>query len=112
MRTVQLALTVPVKLDGSGNGSAQVGPTASGESWDAGFTLSVRCATNVAEATCLAFWGGGPQYFIDATTWGSTGDSLADTPSLVSGQAVYAQWAGGDPGTTAYLTVTGTRQVP
>ena len=113
MRTVQLAVNESVKLDGSGNGTLNAGPSASGETWQAGYTIGVRCATNVAEAIALSWCGGGPpRGFLGATTWGSTGDANSDTPQLGVGQAVTVTWQGGDPGTTAYLSVTGTRQVP
>lgn len=113
MRTVALNKTVTTTLSGSGAGTVSVGPTASGEIWPAGFTVAVRCATNAAEAIALAFCGGGaPAGFIGATSWGSTGDSNSDTPPLAVGQQVTVQWTGGDAGTAAFLTVTGTRQVP
>ena len=52
-------------------------------------------------------------YFAGGTTWGSTGDSgTAATGSVIAvGAQVFAQWTGGDPGATAFLTVTGTKTV-
>lgn len=113
MRTVQLSASTSIKLDGAGGGTATVGPEAPGETWDAGYTVGVRCATNAAEAIASAWCGGGPpRGFIGSTTWGSTGDANSDTPQVSVGQSVTVTWTGGDPGATAYLTVTGTRQVP
>lgn len=96
-----------------GTGTASVGPTAQGETWQAGFTVSVHCSTRLLEATCRVYCGPGPTpaYFVDGTTWGSTGDSTSSTPQLSVGQLVWAVWEGGDPGAEAYLTVTGTRTV-
>jgi hypothetical protein len=113
VRTVQLNALVTTQLDGSGNGTASIGPTGSGEVWPAGYVVGVHCATMTAEAIARGWAGSGqPAGFLGATTWGSTGDTNADTPQLVSGQQVTVQWIGGDSGTQAYLTVTGTRQVP
>lgn len=112
-RQLPLNASAQVTLDGSGNGTASVGPTAQGETWQAGFTASVHASTNVNEAQAKLYCGGGvsPAYFVGATTWGSTGDSNTDTPQTHTGQVVTAVWAGGDPGATAYLSVNGTRLV-
>jgi len=94
----------------AGSGTATIGPTAANEQWLAGYRVAVHCATNGSEATCKVYCGGNsPIYFTDATTWGSTGDSTDNTPNLQAGQTITAVWARGDPGTEAYLTVTGTR---
>jgi hypothetical protein len=77
-------------------------------------TAAVHCATNNSEATCRVYAGAAasPNYFADGTTWGSTGDSSDNLPPTLSvGSQVFAVWSGGDPGTTAYLTLTGIRQV-
>lgn len=112
-RALPLSAFAQVTLDGSGNGTAAVGPTAQGETWAAGFTAAVHASTNAAEATCRVYCGAGssPQYFIDGTTWGSTGDSTSNTPQMHTGQVVTAVWTGGDPGATAYLSCTGSRTV-
>lgn len=112
MRTLPLNAFAATTLSG-GAGTASIGPTAQGEVWQ-NFTVSVHCATNVSEALCRVYVGGdsSPAYFCDGTTWGSTGDSTDNVPaSLAVGSQVFAVWSGGDAGTTAYLTVTGTRQV-
>jgi|ERR1700722_18083550 len=113
MGTAALQTTVSVKLDGSGNGSIGVGPTGFKETWE-NVTASVHCATNVIEATCRIFVGPAAiaQYFVDGTYAGSTGDSTTNLPpTIVGGQQVFAQWMTGDANTTAYLSLSGTRNV-
>lgn len=97
----------------AGNGVVSIGPTSQGEVWNAGFRVAVHCATNVLEAVCRVYCGPGdsPAYFCDGTTWGSTGDGTTETPDLHVGQYVYAVWTGGDPGTAAYLSISGTRTI-
>ena len=113
-RTVTLNATASVKLDGSGNGTASTGPQNPGEVWTPS-TVSVSCSSNASEAVCKVYAGNSATaaYFTDGTTWGSTGDSTSNLSSPVyPGQQVFASWTGGDPGATATMTVTGTRQVP
>jgi hypothetical protein len=102
-----------VQAGAAGGATLSVGPTAQGEIWQAGFTVAVHCSTNVNEATCRIYCGGGvsPAYFIGGTTWGSTGDSSTNTPQMQVGQRVWAVWTGGDPGAEAYLSITGMRTV-
>lgn len=113
MRTLPLNAYASTTLDGTGAGTASTGPTSQGEVWNIA-AVSVHCSTNTNEATCRVYSGSGasPAYFSDGTTWGSTGDSTSNVPGPVSvGSQVFAVWSGGDSGATAYLTVTGTRQV-
>lgn len=109
-RQVPLSTSAQVVLDADGNGTAEVGPTAQGETWSAGFTAAVSTQEIdiTSEALCRVYCGG---RFIGGTTWGSTGDSSTNTPQLSAGQVVMAQWAGGDPGATAILDITGTRMI-
>lgn len=112
--TAPLSVPVQVTLDGSGSGTASAGPTGSGEAWSA-ITASVHCSTAAAEATCRVYAGAdaSARYFCDGTYAGSSGDSTTNLPPAVPpGQRVWAVWTGGDPGATAYLTLTGTRTVP
>ena len=114
MRTQPFSRTATVTLDGSGDGTASVGPTITSEVWAVGVS-SVSASTNVSEAVCRTYAGGGvsPGTFVDGTTWGSTGDSTSNFGGpLYPGQQVYAVWTGGDAGATATLVVTGTRTVP
>lgn len=112
-RSIPLTASAETVLDASGNGTASVGPTAQGETWEAGFVAGVHCSTNANEASMKLYCGGGasPAYFVGGTTFGSTGDSSSDTPQLQTGQSVFAVWTGGDPGAAAYLSINGTRSV-
>ena len=98
---------------GAGNGKASIGPSSQGEIWNAGYIASVHCSTRVKESQCRIYCGtdATPQFFTDATTWGSTGDSTGNTPEIRTGQQVFAVWADGDPGAVAYLSVNGSRMI-
>jgi len=109
VRTQPFTRTATVVLNGSGNGTASIGPALTNEKWDVA-VASVKAATNTAEAICSVSAGGA---FIGATTWGSTGDSTGNFSSpLWPGALVTATWTGGDPGAVATLTVQGERTVP
>ncbi len=108
-RTQPFTLTASVTLNGSGAGSAGIGPSITNEKWNVQ-VAAVKVATNVKEAICSVSAGGA---FVGATTWGSTGDSTSNFSSpLWPGQQVTAAWSGGDAGQVATLTVQGTRTVP
>lgn len=108
-RQFPLNKTVTGVLDGSGNGtSAELGPSSQGETWVVTL-ISVKCSSNASEATCSVSLGGA---LLGTTTWGSTGNSDSGiTQPMAVGQKLTAQWAGGDPGATGTMTVTGTRTV-
>lgn len=113
-RTIALNVTASCTLDSEGNGTVQIGPNGTNEVW-APATASVNASSNNSEATCKIYAGNylGQGAFIDGTTWGSTGDSTSNFSAKVyTGQFVWAQWTGGDPGATATLVITGNRQVP
>ncbi len=112
MRTLPLNAKAYVTLDVKGNGTAYTGPQSFGEQWS-GLVAAVRASTNTDEAICSVYAGAAatPGYFCGATTWGSTGDSNSNLPTVQVGGNVWAVWTGGDPGATAYLTVTGTKAV-
>lgn len=114
MREFPLTISVSVTLNGSGAGTASIGPTFPRERWNVA-VASVSVATNTSEATCKTY--AGPQAtqgnFVDGTTWGSTGDSTSNFSAPVySGQQVFAVWTGGDAGAVATLVLSGTRQIP
>lgn len=105
--------TATIVLDGSGNGTAKVGPASARETWDAGNT-AVSVATNAAEAQCKIYNGPAatPQYFRDGTLSGSTGDATGKASGpLKLGNWIWAVWTGGDPGSVATLTVTGSKDL-
>jgi hypothetical protein len=111
--TVPLSVSVPVVLDGSGNGTARAGPLNLREVWTPGLA-SVKVSTNASEASCKVYEGeaADDSSYVDGTLSGSTGDSTANVYGpLYVGQYVWAVWEGGDPGATAYLNVTGTKTV-
>lgn len=107
-----LSATASVTLDGSGDGTAAVGPRSFRESWS-GVVAAVKASSNVKEATCRIYAGADSSQanFADGTTWGSTGDSSSNIPDIKSGGQVFAVWSGGDAGARATITVTGTRTV-
>lgn len=114
MRSVPLNETVSVRLDGAGAGTAKVGPISAREVWHPA-AAAVKVSTIENEAQCLIYVGDSAtqQNFVDGTYSGSSGDAsdrMAATIVRV-GWYVWATWTGGDPGATATLTVTGTKDV-
>jgi hypothetical protein len=98
-----------VTLNGSGNGTASIGPTRVRERWYPSI-VSVSVSSNASEPACKTYRG--PQItdaaFVDGTYTGSSDstDSFQGT-ELHAGDKVWAVWTGGDPGATATVTVTG-----
>lgn len=114
MRTQPLSRSVSVILNGSGAGTASIGPTITNEVWTVS-VASVSVSSNVNEAVCKTYAGASATAvsFVDGTTWGSTGDSTSNFSGPVyTGQQVSAVWTGGDAGAIATLVVTGSRRVP
>lgn len=111
--TVPLNQSAPVTLDIGGGGTARLGPVSLRESWTPA-VASVKVSTNNSEAECRIFEGtdtSDPNY-VDGTLSGSTGDSTSNVYGpLEPGNWIWAVWTGGDPGATAYLNVTGTKEV-
>jgi hypothetical protein len=111
---VQLNQSASVTLNGSGNGTVQLGPISARETWQPA-TVHVSVSTNTNEAQCSIYAGNSvsPNTFRDATFSGSTGDSTdrvsADT--ITCGWYIWAVWTGGDPGARATVNVTGTNNV-
>ena len=104
-----------VVLDGSGNGTAKLGPISAMETWKPD---NVHVSVNgpvVNEATCSLYMGDSATApnFRDATFSGSTGDSTdrlnADTIKV--GYNIFAVWVGGDAGKPATVVVTGIKQI-
>jgi hypothetical protein len=108
-RTQPFVVSATVVLNGSGAGTASVGPSITNEKWDV-TVASVKVATNVNEATASVYAGAA---FAGSTTWGSTGDSTSNFSSPIwPGQQVTATWEGGDADKVATLIVQGIRTVP
>lgn len=110
---VQLNQSAPVTLDGSGNGTAKLGPRNARETWYPTLaSVGTNQAAVTAEAQCKVYEGSDPSQanFVGGTLSGSTGDSTDGVRGpLEVGEYVWAVWTGGDPGAQAYLNVQGTR---
>ena len=113
MPRVPLRQSMPVTLNGSGNGTAKVGPLSAREVWYPdnvaigvnGFTKQCSCTVYKGPDTSQAS-------FRDISTFGSgdnTGACNADTVKV--GEYIWAVWSGGDAGFSATLTVTGLKDV-
>lgn len=105
--------TVQVRLDGSGNGTASIGPISAREKWYPDM-VHVQCATNASEATCTIYQGDAAQQrnFRDWTASGSSGDSSDRVFGPMGNPLrVWAVWAGGDPLAVATMVVSGEREV-
>lgn len=117
MTTLPLSESGEVTLDASGNGTVQIGPDGSGETW-LPTIASVKCSSNTAEAACKIYAGHhvSDQNYIDGTLSGSTGDSTGNIAGIqvaVTRQRyVWAVWTGGDPGAQATLRLSGTKEIP
>lgn len=114
MPTVKLNQSVQVRLDGSGNGTAKLGPITAMETWHPE-NVHVNAQTAVNEATCSVYAGPDVSVatFRDATFSGSTGDSTdkCNADVISKGSYIFAVWAGGDANTMATLNITGSRDV-
>lgn len=106
--------TATVVLDGSGNGTAKVGPVGAREIWSPS-SASVSVSSHAAEAAARIYVGDSPiaANFVDGTLSGSTGDSTGRVSAyqVKLGWFIWAVWAGGDPGAVATLNVAGTKTV-
>jgi hypothetical protein len=114
MGVVALRETAVITLNGSGNGTAKVGPLTAREVWYPD-NAHVSVATNVVESTCRIYAGQSTtdSYFRDESPQGSTGDSTGSISAdvLRTGQYIWAVWEGGDANAQATLTVTGRKTV-
>lgn len=114
MTTVTLSEFASVTLDGSGNGTARVGPAAHGVTWKP-TVASLKVSTSVNSPTCLVYAGptATADNFVDGTYTGAQNStSNIDGQVLYLGQYVHAVWTGGDAGAQATLTVSGTKDIP
>jgi hypothetical protein len=106
-----------VKLNGSGAGTASLGPAGHGITWTLG-TVSVKTGQAVSTGTCQCSIYVGDDAsapnFLDGTFSGDTGDSTdaASGQQIRLGKSVFAVWSGGVASDTATLTLTGTMEVP
>ena len=106
-----------ITLDGSGAGTASLGPTGHGITWTLG-TISVKTAQTVSTGTCeCSIYVGDDTSavnFLDGTFSGDTGDSsdAASGQQIRLGKRVFAVWSAGVAGDVATLTITGTMVIP
>lgn len=102
-----------VVLNGSGAGTARVGPAAHGVTWRP-TVASVKVSTATLSPICNLFVGATAtdDNFVDGSYTGekNSTDAVAGQ-ELVLGQYVFAVWSGGDPGAQATVTVSGTKDV-
>lgn len=114
MTSVPLNEFATVLLDGTGAGTAKVGPLSAREIWHPA-TATVSANNNPTnEAQCQIFVGDSNNLRLrDSTESGSTGDNTGKISADVvkCGEFVWAVWSGGDAGQYAKLTVTGTKDV-
>jgi hypothetical protein len=111
---VPLNETAMVVLNGSGAGTAKLGPLTAREVWWP-TQVSVRVNQNPTnEAQCLIYVGltNTQENFRGGTFSGSSGDATGlVTGKVPKGEFVWAVWTGGDAGQTAYMIVTGEKDV-
>jgi hypothetical protein len=85
-----------VELDGNGYGYIRFTPH--GESWEVD-NISVSVDTTFTDATCRIYQGQiAPQFKVDETFSGSTGDSTDTVFHLTDGESLYVEWTDGDNG--------------
>lgn len=112
--TVPLFVSAVVTFNGSGNGTASIGPRNQREVWSPA-VVSVSASSSVAEAGCKIYAGfdASQPDFIDQTLSGSTGDSTANIAgkTVQCNEQVFAVWAGGDAGAQGRMTVQGTKVI-
>lgn len=105
-----------VTLDGSGNGTVQLGPISAREIWyPSNAHVSANIGSVINEAQCIVYVGTTVESnnFRDGTLSGSSGDSTdaINADQINMGEYVFAQWIGGDAGAIATLSVTGNKDV-
>jgi|SRR6185437_1992176 len=113
MPRVALRVTAVVTLDGSGGGTAKVGPLSAREVWyPDNVAISITGATKQAKATMYMGPDTTQSNFRDNSTFASGDSSGACNADVVkSGMYIWAVWTNGDVGKQAILTVTGLKDV-
>lgn len=108
MPNAPLNTSASVKLDGSGNGTASIGPDV-GAHWELG-TIAVSVETATLEPTCDIYVSAvAPGNLVDGTYTGSRDSTdSANGLKLGPGQKVFAVWKGGDANAKATVSIFGT----
>lgn len=113
---VSLSEFATVTLDGSGNGTARIGPDAHGVAWFPE-VVSIRMtgAIPTGLATCFVYAGDSAtdDNFVDSTydvTSASTGNIAGQELHL--GQYIFAKWTGGNAGAVATVSTSGRKDIP
>jgi hypothetical protein len=112
-QSVPLQVSGSVTLDGSGNGTVQLGPQIAGVSWQptAAGVLVAPASTSVVSLFKLYLGQAQPQNFIGGSYSGDS-NSAGLAVTLYPGQVITGVWTGGNPGATATLTLSGTQTIP
>jgi hypothetical protein len=111
LSVAQSADFATVVLDGSGNGTASLGPTRVREHWQLSAASVFVNQNPTNQAQCQLYVGSTPtiQNFTSQTVTGSSGDTCGlGGIDIQSGMKVWAKWTGGDAGQTAIVTLIGT----
>lgn len=103
----------PVILDGAGHGVARLSPRPHSV-WFVR-SVNVYCATPLGDSSLiptatLYIGDAAPSNRLDATSNGAN-DTTDIAFTLQQGQQVTVEWAGGDPGATAIMTVYGEKVI-
>ncbi len=109
MPSYPLATSASVALDGSGKGTARLGPQV-GQRWRLR-TASILVVNAILIPQCKIYMGAAPldPFFVDGTYTGALAStSNVNGRPLTNGQQIFAVWTGGDAGAVATLTITGT----
>lgn len=108
MPSQPLDTSAKVTLNGSGNGTARIGPKV-GQHWTLG-NIAVSVSSNTLEPTCKIYLRAiDPGNFVDGTFSGSQDSTdSANGLRLGPGQEVIAVWSGGDANATATVSIYGT----
>jgi hypothetical protein len=113
-KRVDMTERAVITLNGSGAGTARLGPLTAMETWYP-VNASVKANTNPTnEAQCVIYVGqtATQENFRDNTFSGSSGDASGKVAGKLSkGSYVFAVWSGGDAGQQATLTVTGEKEI-
>ena len=111
--SVPLQVSASVVLDGSGNGSVQLGPQIAGTSWQpaAAGVLVAPVSSAVVSQFKLYLGQPQPQNFLGGSYTGDN-NSAGLSVTLYPGQVITGVWTGGNPGATATLTLSGTQSIP